>query len=178
MNKRLLEQTNREYSPGQRMVFLSFLGVIFIGALPYALVKFGVALDRWLGLPRLVYSPVNQVLGIAAILAGLLLGIWSNYAQFTRGRGTPVPLMATQELVIQPPYQYCRNPMALGTFIAYTGVAVLFGSPGAGLLVLLGIAALVTYIKRIEEKEMETRFGEAYLNYKQETPFLFPRFRR
>jgi protein-S-isoprenylcysteine O-methyltransferase Ste14 len=124
------------------------------------------------------YEPFNLIFGVVFILLGWLFAIWSIYAQFTVGRGTPVPLMATQKLVIQPPYSYCRNPMALGAIVLYLGVAIRIGSLGALILVLLGAIALLTYIKRIEEKEMEIRFGQDYLDYKDRTPFLIPRFTR
>ena len=87
-----------------------------------------------------------------------------------------MPLMATQKLIIRPPYSYCRNPMALGAIVMYLGVAILFGSMGSVVLVLLGTGLLLTYIKRIEEREMEIRFGQEYLKYKKQTPFLIPRF--
>ncbi len=45
--------------------------------------------------------------------------------------------------------------MALGAIVAYLGVSVIMGSPGAAVLVLLGAAALLTYIKVVEEREME-----------------------
>jgi len=32
-------------------------------------------------------------------------------------------------------------------------------------------------IKRIEEPELTQRFGEAYREYKKETPFIVPRIR-
>jgi protein-S-isoprenylcysteine O-methyltransferase Ste14 len=60
----------------------------------------------------------------------------------------------------------------------YLGVAVLFRSIGAAILVLLFAGCLLVYIKRVEEKEMELRFGREYLAYRQQTPFLIPRFRR
>ena len=86
--------------------------------------------------------------------------------------------MATQELLVRPPYSYCGNPMALGTIIAYLGVSVIMGSPGAALLVLLGATALLTYIKVVEEREMVARFGEEYLTYRRRVPFIMPRLRR
>jgi protein-S-isoprenylcysteine O-methyltransferase Ste14 len=58
----------------------------------------------------------------------------------------------------------------------YLGVAILFRSIGAVILVLLFAIGLLIYIKRVEEKEMEIRFGQEYLAYKQQTPFLIPRF--
>lgn len=178
MKDKFLQQTKREYSPEQRSVALAVAGVVFLVILPFALIALGTYLDQRLGWVPILYGPINLVLGGLLIVAGWLLGIWSNYAQFTLGRGTPVPLMATQKLIVEPPYTYCRNPMALGAIVMYLGVAVLFGSIGAAALVLLGAVVLLTYIKRVEEKEMELRFGQEYLEYKQRTPFLVPRFQR
>jgi protein-S-isoprenylcysteine O-methyltransferase Ste14 len=47
---------------------------------------------------------------------------------------------------------------------------------GAVILVMIGAGILLFYIKRVEEAEMEIRFGQEYLNYKKQTPFLIPRF--
>jgi len=35
---------------------------------------------------------------------------------------------------------------------------------------------ILIYIKLIEEKELEGRFGSEYAEYKKRTPFLIPRF--
>jgi protein-S-isoprenylcysteine O-methyltransferase Ste14 len=86
--------------------------------------------------------------------------------------------MATQKLVIKGPYTYCRNPMTLGTTLFYLGVAIWLGSfsaVGLGLVYPVGISI---YIKVIEEKELEERFGSEYLEYKKSTPFLLRRLRK
>ena len=176
MKDRFLDQARHEYSPKQRAVAMVFLAPIFLVILPFVLISLGSLLNRWLHWSLLRYEPVNLILGLLLTLAGWLFGIWSIYAQFTLGRGTPVPLMATQKLVVQPPYTWCRNPMALGAIVMYTGVAVLLGSIGALVLVLLGAVALLAYIKFLEEKEMVIRFGQEYLEYRRRTPFLAPRF--
>ncbi len=174
MKDKFLKQTQREYSPNQRSAALAVEGVLFLVIFPFALISLGSALDQWMHWGPIRYEPINLVLGGLLIVASWLFAIWSIYVQFTIGRGTPVPLMATQKLIVQPPYSYCRNPMALGAIGAYLGVAILFGSTGAVVLVLLGAAVLLTYIKCVEEKEMELRFGQEYLEYKQRTPFLIP----
>lgn len=169
------EHTYHEYSEGKRLLFLAGLAPVFLLLLPYLLLTLGAWLERALGWQPLRYPPFNLLLGLLLIGAGLGLAMWTIYTQFTLGRGTPVPLMATQRLIVRAPYSLCRNPMALGTIAAYLGVAVLFGSPGAAAAVLIFSAALLVYIKRVEEKEMELRFGQSYLDYRRSTPFLIPR---
>jgi len=173
---KLLGQTRREYTPKQRLVMLLFLAPIFLFVLPFLFIRLGARLDQWLQWPPILSRPFNLILGWLLILSGWLLGMWANHSQFNIGRGTPLPLMATQQLIVQPPYTYCRNPMALGAIGMYLGVAILFRSIGAMILVLLFTIGLLTYIKLLEEKEMEIRFGEEYLAYKGRTPFLIPRF--
>ncbi len=178
MKKGLLKQASREYSPTQRLIFLICLAPVFLLILPFLQVRLGAKLDQWFGLPAIFPEPYNWIFGLFLILAGWSFAFWANYSQYTIGRGTPVPLMATQQLIVQAPYTYCRNPMALGAIMLYLGVGILFHSIGAAFLVLVFASALLIYIKRIEEKEMEIRFGQAYLAYKQRTPFIIPRFQR
>ena len=112
------------------------------------------------------------------MVGGWLLAMWTIVVQFSIGRGTPVPLMATQELVVDGPYRFCRNPMVLGAVVMYLGLAVSIGSLSAVGLVVLPTIWLLAYVKRWEEPELEARFGEAYRLYRQHTPFLLPRFGR
>ena len=152
--------------------------VFFLGILPGTLIYLPPLLDHQFELPPLAFGAINIILGCGFVVAGIFLGWWAIYVQFTIGRGTPVPIMATQQLIIQKPYNYCRNPMALGTIVAYLGVAILIGSISAVVLVLAFTVLLLVYIKFLEEKEMELRFGEAYREYRKQTPFIIPRFRK
>ena len=43
--------------------------------------------------------------------------------------------------------------------------------------ILLFAICLLVYIRLLEEKEMELRFGADYIEYRRQTPFLIPRFR-
>lgn len=178
MKDQLLKQAQHEYSPGSRIKALLIEGVFFLGLLPGALGCFSGRIDDQYALPPLAFGAINTVLGSGLAVAGFLFGWWTVYVQFTVGRGTPVPIMATQELITQRPYSYCRNPMALGAIVAYLGVAVLLGSISAVALVLGFAVLLLVYIKLLEEREMELRFGEAYREYRRRTPFIIPRFRR
>ena len=154
-----------------------FLAPVFLFLLPCLFIRLGARLDQTMDWSPLPPPPVNFIVGLLLIVPSGMLGLWANHRQFTTGRGTPVPLMATQELIVEPPYTYTRNPMALGAIGMYLGVALLLRSLGAAIVVLLFAAALLAYIKRGEEREMVARFGPEYLAYRQRTPFLLPRIR-
>jgi len=111
---------------------------------------------------------------VAMALIGWLFAIWSIVDQLTRGRGTPLPVMATQTLLITGPFAYCRNPMSFGTIVLYYGLAIWTGSWSAIVLVTSFAAVLIAYLKYIEEKELEARFGQSYMEYKKTTPFIIP----
>lgn len=64
--------------------------------------------------------------------------------------------------------------MTLGTDLFYLGVAIWLGSFSAIRLSLIYPVGILIYIKLIEEKELEARFGSDYLEYKRRTPFLVP----
>ncbi|MGB8019811.1 MAG: isoprenylcysteine carboxylmethyltransferase family protein [Candidatus Nanopelagicales bacterium] len=177
LTDRLLEQSTHEYSLRTRFVALLLLAPIFLFVLPCLFVRLGAELDQRMQCSPVLSPPSNLFVGFLLILPSLLLGLWANHSQFTAGRGTPVPLMATQALIVQPPYTYSRNPMALGAVGMYLGVALLFRSIGAVILVLIFAAALLTYIRLCEEREMAARFGPEYQAYKRRTPFLIPRVR-
>jgi protein-S-isoprenylcysteine O-methyltransferase Ste14 len=108
-------------------------------------------------------------------LLGLTFAFWSIHSEFTKGEGTPAPMMPTQKLVITGPFRYCRNPMTFGTICGYLGVVVLTGSLSSLILYALLVAILITFIKLAEEKELAIRFGQDYLDYKQSVPFIIPR---
>ena len=66
----------------------------------------------------------------------------------------------------------------LGAILAYLGITVGVGTI-AGTLLVLGLAgSLLVYLKRLEEGELAERFGEAYLAYRREVPFIIPRLAR
>jgi protein-S-isoprenylcysteine O-methyltransferase Ste14 len=72
-----------------------------------------------------------------------------------------------------------RNPMHLGWTIVLIGLALLMQS--FTLLVIfipLFILVHILYLKFIEEKELEKKFGQAYLDYKKSVPMFVPRLIR
>jgi len=175
---RFKKWAEHEYSKKQRMIAVILGGVIFWVVIPILVIVFSSSIDQWLRLPKVYYGPINSPMGLVFIVTGWLFANWTVGIQFSLGRGTPIPLLATQKLVVKGPYTHCRNPMTLGTTIFYFGVAIWLGSLSALGLGLVYPAGILIYIKRVEEKELEERFGSEYLAYKKRTPFLIPRFQK
>ncbi len=173
--KRYQDWANRELSTGKQVITLALAGLLLVVLIPYLLITYCPALDRHYHLPDFYVGVVNLIVGLAVIVLGLGLAWWSIYRQLTIGQGTPVPIAPTKNLVARAPFTYCRNPMTLGTIVAYLGLCVCIGSISATIFILILATVLLLYIKLLEEKELEARFGEAYLDYKRKTPFILPR---
>jgi protein-S-isoprenylcysteine O-methyltransferase Ste14 len=56
------------------------------------------------------------------------------------------------------------------------GIGVWMASGVVILLTMIVFSALIMFIYFHETRELTERFGAAYLAYKQQTPFLCPRF--
>jgi protein-S-isoprenylcysteine O-methyltransferase Ste14 len=166
----------REYSKEQRLAAVILGGIGFWVVIPFFIIVGSRFFASSLHLPTFFHGLTNRVTALVFIIGGWLFANWTIMVQFSQGKGTPIPLMATQKLVVKRPYTYCRNPMALGTSAYYLGVAIGMGSYPAVVLALVYPVGMLIYIKLVEEKEMAERFGLEYLEYKRRTPFLIPRF--
>ncbi|MFL7812655.1 MAG: isoprenylcysteine carboxylmethyltransferase family protein [Anaerolineales bacterium] len=165
----------REYPITSRILALIPAGLLIVVLIPYFLIRSGPAIDRALGLPSFQLGLAGLIAGVILIVVGMVYALWSIVSQMTRASGTPLPVMPTQKLLISPPFDQCRNPMTLGTILAYLGISVILGSTSGVILAVLISTLLICYLKFIEEKELEARFGEEYLTYKSRTPFIIPR---
>jgi protein-S-isoprenylcysteine O-methyltransferase Ste14 len=167
-----------EYSRKQRLIAVILGGFIFWIVIPFFIIVGSSYIDPWLHLPKFYYRKTNPVIGLLLIIVGWLFANWTVKVQFSLGKGTPLPFMATQKLIVKKPYDYCRNPITLGTALFYVGVAIWLGSISAVGLGLVYPVGMLIYIKLIEEKELQERFGYEYLEYKGRTPFLIPDLRK
>jgi len=89
----------------------------------------------------------------------------------------PVPREGTQtrRLVTSGAYRYTRTPMVFGYLLIWIGLGFLFNS----LFHTIGVTSIVTagliaFVKLWEEKNLEKRFGEPYIQYKKKVSFLIP----
>ena len=173
-----LEWAGRARSTPQVVAISLLAGIVVIVGVPLAIVNLAGWLDHVLGVPRLGFGPVNAVAGVVLFVAGGFIALWSVLAEAKVGTGTPLPMVPTQRLVVVPPYAYCRNPMILGTVLAYLSIGAWLGSGSAVAIVLVIATLLLLYVKLFEEKELRIRFGPEYEAYRRATPLLLPRLRR
>ncbi|MDD5189784.1 MAG: isoprenylcysteine carboxylmethyltransferase family protein [Dehalococcoidales bacterium] len=148
-------------------IFLWYGGVaIMIGLSPLLDNLFHFNVDISLTI-RLVIAAVLFVPGVPMV-------VWS-ITQCFRSQGTPVPFKPPPGLMTTGIYGVIRNPMHVGWTLVLYGVAVLMHSFTL-LFIFMPLFILVhwLYIKQIEEKELEKKFGQAYLEYKQKVPMWLP----
>lgn len=165
----------------KRIVALIGSGIFVLIILPIIGIIIALLIDNLLRLPQLLAYPFNLIIAIPLIGWGFFWSIWSNYELFKVGEGSPIPRknVHTIKVVASGPYRYCRNPMIFGYIFLWIGLGVsinsLFLTFGISLIVTL---LLVINVKLWEEKHLEKLFGESYIKYKKEVPFLIPRIKK
>lgn len=126
--------------------------------------------QAWFPLWQLIPTPWNKT-GLALIVAAVLMDFWS-LGLFFRAHTTFNPLHPerTRALVTDGPYRYTRNPMYVGLLVILSGWAIYLG--GISSFLFLPLFVLVLTVQQIlpEEKMLEQKFGDAYLEYKMRVP--------
>lgn len=156
----------------RRSVVVSILFTVFGGPgfvliyLPFWITRFRIPAS----------DPFWQSL-IAAVL--IFLGLTPLLDSIRRfiyvGRGTLMPAVPTEHLVVSGLYRYVRNPMYLGVLVAAGGEAVLFWSRGMAIYTVLVCLGFNLFVLLYEEPALIRRFAEEYMRYKRNVPRWLPR---
>ena len=152
-------------------------GFLFALLIPLFVLRCGSALDQRWGVQ---ITPVNLIWKVAGgifLLIGLFFALWSIGDQIVNGKGTPIPVIATQKLLVHGSFQYSRNPIGFGTSLAYLGLSFYMASLSMVMFSMIFAGLFILYIKLVEEKELVERFGESYREYMHSTPFFIPKAR-
>jgi len=173
------QRENRIPDLRRRYLFPYLLVFVVVPLLTFII---GRWLDRILGLPKFPPFPSNLFLGLSIFLFGLTIGIRSTRQLYLEGRGLPWGGLADEarstRLVTSGLYACCRNPVTFGYSLLPLGMGIMFQSPGMAFIIpAVILAIMIILLKMREEPSLEKRFGEAYLEYKQRIPFLFPRIK-
>jgi protein-S-isoprenylcysteine O-methyltransferase Ste14 len=156
----------------RRNVAVSVLFICF-GGPAIALVYVPLWLTRF-RVPQ--HEPAWQgLLALLLIIIGLMPALESMRRFVVVGRGTLLPVVPTESLVVSGFYRYVRNPMYVGILLALAGESLLFRSRS-----LAGFACWLwfgfhLFVLLYEESTLARRYGEEYLRYRQNVPRWSPR---
>ena len=103
-------------------------------------------------------------LGVPLICIGITLIVLA-LGLFRDSRTRPEPWQPASALVIAGIYERTRNPMYLGMAALSLGVALIFQSLAAALLVLVATAIIDRFVIAREEAYLLRRFGDDYRAY-------------
>lgn len=146
-----------------------YLFAIFFGSAILAAVRFGqvsttgqISFPPWLGLILMTIS------GLVGLLVVFNLAV--------KGLGAPFAVALTRLVVTDWLYAWTRNPMILSALAFLVGLGFWLQSGLFLVWVLVVVSpAILAFIKVYEERELEIRFGQEYLDYKAKTPMIWPR---
>lgn len=160
--------------PERRRTLLTPLGLVLFLTLVVLVVAASLGTDHVLGLPPLLPGRSGLVMAALLLAVGAPLWAWC-VALFLQGGGTPVPFNPPLILVARGPYRRVRNPMLMGVFATLFGIGFLLHSESMVLLwTPVFLAANLIEITRVEQPELERRFGAAYREYRRRVPMLIP----
>ncbi|WKE64103.1 isoprenylcysteine carboxylmethyltransferase family protein [Gallaecimonas kandeliae] len=117
-----------------------------------------------LGLDQLYPAPLRPLVWLL-VAAGLVVITWALLT-FRAAKTPVIPTKDANALVTKGPYRFSRNPMYLGLSLVYLGLALWLQSLFSLLLLPAVLYSLWWLAIRREERHLEERFGQAYLDYK------------
>lgn len=154
---------------------LTPFGLLIFGLTLAAVLVLGLFTDKVLPMPELLPGSLGKIIGAVLLALGAALCGWC-VLHFWRAKGTPVPFNPPRELVVVGPYVWMRNPMVTGVFTGLFGIGLVLHSASIVFIwTPLYILVHVIELKKVEEPELELRFGAAYTEYKRTVPMFIPR---
>jgi len=107
----------------------------------------------------------SSTLGILFIVIALVI-LYFSLREFNKVNEDPVPTSPSNLIITNSIYAYSRNPMYLGLLILQIGLGMLLSVIHITFFTLFTYIVLKYYVIIPEEKYLEGKFGEKYLNYK------------
>jgi protein-S-isoprenylcysteine O-methyltransferase Ste14 len=134
-----------------------------VWALIYVLIA--AAISWVLGWPEILSWPFMTPLGIALVVAGLILPVWAILLFRREGTEVTPTSASNHKLVTIGPYRFTRNPMYLGLVTLTFGIAIWVD---AWPMLLAPVAVFATAHSvhiPFEETKMRRQFPAEYDNY-------------
>jgi protein-S-isoprenylcysteine O-methyltransferase Ste14 len=109
-----------------------------------------------------------KVIGYGLGAAGLALVGW-GFLTLYRAETNILPHRGADRLVTHGAFAFRRNPIYLGETLIFLGLAEATGNIWMAIMAPLFAAGVLVLAILPEERHLEARFGEAYLEYKART---------
>jgi protein-S-isoprenylcysteine O-methyltransferase Ste14 len=149
------------------VVFTLFGGPgIFLVFVPWWLTRFRVPTGESLAV---------GILGGIVIVAGIAPLLESIWRFVFVGRGSLVPAVPTEHLVVSGLYRYVRNPMYVGVLTAIAGEALLLQSRGLAVELLCVWLGFELFVRLYEEPRLMQEFPREYDLYRRHVRRWLPR---
>ncbi len=158
------------------MFLRHFLSIVILPVTMTAVVPFLILSAGHAGTIGLS-SGMFLMVGAVMTAAGVALTGWAIWLFATIGGGTLAPWDPPENLVIAGPYRHVLNPMMSGTLSILAGETLVFLSTGLLVWFALFFAVNSIYIPFFEEPSLKRRFGNEYIQYKQNVPRWIPCWR-
>lgn len=111
----------------------------------------------------------TAVAGCLLLTVGFFLRTWATFHFYMRGIKV-ISLAPQKALITTGPYKFSRNPLYLGgNVFIFFGAALLLGSPTGLFLTAIHLPFIDIFIRR-EEKQLEQKFGQDWVRYKNKAP--------
>jgi protein-S-isoprenylcysteine O-methyltransferase Ste14 len=133
--------------------------------------------DLMFGLPLSGFPTGLKIAGTIILILGIFLVFTSVLTLMFYGMGLP-GILLSEKLAARGLYTFTRNPMSLGFYVMIISIALLRGSIFFILwFLIVVIPTHICFLKCYEERELGSRFGRPYIEYKKRVPFLIPNLR-
>jgi protein-S-isoprenylcysteine O-methyltransferase Ste14 len=113
-------------------------------------------------------DPAAHIVGYAFGLAGVALAVW-GIITLHRANTNIRPHRGADRLVTEGAFRFRRNPIYLGDVLILLGVAEATGNIWFAVMAPIFAVAILLLAILPEERHLEARFGEEYLDYKART---------
>jgi protein-S-isoprenylcysteine O-methyltransferase Ste14 len=109
---------------------------------------------------------ISRTLGWPSVVAGLAVGLL-GVREMKRVQTNVDPYKPTTAIVERGPYCYTRNPLYVGMTLMYAGFTARANALPAALLLPAVLAVMRRGVIEREERYLERKFGDEYLQYKE-----------
>jgi protein-S-isoprenylcysteine O-methyltransferase Ste14 len=120
---------------------------------------------------RIPFLPrrLARTLGLSMVAGGLAVGFIGS-REMRRAETNLDPRKPATTLVTEGPFRFTRNPLYLSMTLIYLGISALANGLAPILLLPVVQRLMRTGVIEREERYLERRFGDEYIEYKVGTP--------